>query len=242
MIVVDTSFTRGLKTCVTSLPLRVLITAGPTYEPLDPVRFLGNRSTGKMGYALAEAFAAAGATVTLVSGPTNLPDPTPAAIATVRVETATQMFAAAEAVAETADIWVFAAAVADYRPAAVAAEKIKKSSETLTLELVKNVDIAATLGRRKRPEQFAVGFALETANELAHAQEKLHRKGLDLIILNSLRDVGAGFGHDTNQVTVLDRTGPVLNFGLRKKTDLAADLVALVLARCQPPSGAGSGG
>ena len=219
------------------MPLRVLITAGPTYEPLDPVRFLGNRSTGKMGYALAEAFAAAGATVTLVSGPTNLPDPTPAAIATVRVETATQMFAAAEVVAETADIWVFAAAVADYRPAAVATEKIKKSGEILTLELVKNVDIAATLGRRKRPEQFAVGFALETTNELAHAQDKLYRKGFNLIVLNSLRDAGAGFGHDTNQVTVLDRAGQVLNFGLRKKTDLATDLVALVLARCQLPPG-----
>ena len=211
----------------------VLITAGPTYEPLDPVRFLGNRSTGKMGYALAEAFAAAGATVALISGPTHLPDPAHPAIATTRVETAADMFAAAAAVAEAADVWVFAAAVADYRPAAVAHEKIKKAGETLTLALVKNVDIAATLGQGKRPEQFAVGFALETTNELAHAQDKLRRKGFNLIVLNSLRDAGAGFGHDTNKVTVLDQAGAVLNFELKKKTDLATDLVALVLARCK---------
>ena len=132
----------------------ILLTAGPTYEPLDPVRFLGNRSTGKMGYALAEAFAAVGATVTLVSGPTWLPDPPHPAIRTVRVETAAQMFAAAAEVAPAARVWVFAAAVADYRPARVAAEKIKKAGDTLTLELVKNVDIAATLGQTKRAEQF----------------------------------------------------------------------------------------
>ena len=144
--------------------LHVLLTAGPTYEPLDPVRFLGNRSTGKMGYALAEAFAAHGADVTLVSGPSQLPDPASPRIRTVRVETAAEMFAAAAEVAEKADVWVFAAAVADYRPAHIAVDKIKKSGETLTLELVKNVDIAATLGQRKRAEQFAVGFALETTN------------------------------------------------------------------------------
>ena len=208
--------------------MHVLITAGPTYEPLDPVRFLGNRSTGKMGYALAEAFAAAGATVTLVSGPSALPDPTDPRIRTQRVETAAEMFAAAQATAEAADVWVFAAAVADYRPAQVATEKIKKSGETLTLELVKNVDIAATLGKTKRPEQFAVGFALETTNELAHAQDKLRRKNFDLIVLNSLRDAGAGFGHDTNKVTVLDAAGAMTNFDLQLKTDLAAALVQLV--------------
>ena len=209
--------------------MHVLITAGPTYEPLDPVRFLGNRSTGKMGYALAEAFAAAGATVTLVSGPSALPDPADPRIQTRRVETAADMFAAAQAVAEAADVWVFAAAVADYRPAQVASEKIKKSGDTLTLELVKNVDIAATLGKTKRPEQFAVGFALETTNELAHAQDKLRRKGFNLVILNSLRDAGAGFGHDTNKVTVLDAAGEMTNFDLQLKTDLAAALVRLVV-------------
>lgn len=210
--------------------MRVLLTAGPTYEPLDPVRFLGNRSTGKMGYALAVAFAAAGAQVTLISGPSSLPDPRSPAIRTVRVETAAQMFAVAAEVAAAADIWVFAAAVADYRPAQVVAEKIKKSGDTLTLELVRNVDIAATLGQTKRAEQFSVGFALETTNELAHAQDKLHRKNFDLVVLNSLRDAGAGFGHDTNKVRVLSAAGLVRSFELQAKTDLAHALVQLVLA------------
>ena len=211
--------------------MHVLLTAGPTYEPLDPVRFLGNRSTGKMGYALAEAFATSGATVTLVSGPVQLPAPTSPLIRTVRVETAEQMYAAAAETAPDADVWVFAAAVADYRPAHMAAEKIKKSDDTLTLELVKNVDIAATLGRMKRTEQFSVGFALETTNELAHAQDKLRRKGFDLVVLNSLRDAGAGFGHDTNKVTVLDATGQIINFELQSKADLAHGLVGLIMSR-----------
>ncbi len=211
--------------------MRVLLTAGPTYEPLDPVRFLGNRSTGKMGYALAEAFAASGATVTLISGPVALPPPVSPLVTTVRVETAQQMYEAAAQAAPLADVWVFAAAVADYRPATVAAEKIKKAGETLTLELVKNVDIAATLGQSKRAEQFAVGFALETTDELAHAKDKLHRKNFDLVVLNSLRDAGAGFGHDTNKVTVLDRAGQVLNFELQAKSELAHALVDLILNR-----------
>lgn len=211
--------------------MHILLTAGPTYEPLDPVRFLGNRSTGKMGYALAEAFAAAGASVTLVSGPTALPAPASLLVSIVRVETAQQMYEAAAEAAPRADVWVFAAAVADYRPAHVATEKIKKEGDTLTLELVKNVDIAATLGQAKRAEQFSVGFALETTNELAHAQGKLQRKNLDLVVLNSLRDAGAGFGHDTNKVTVLDRAGQVLNFELQAKLELARTLVALILTR-----------
>lgn len=214
--------------------MRVLLTAGPTYEPLDPVRFLGNRSTGKMGYALAEAFAETGAAVTLVSGPTALAAPAHPLVATVRVETAQQMYEAAAAAAPAADVWVFAAAVADYRPAQVAAEKIKKRGETLTLELVKNVDIAAALGHTKRPEQFSVGFALETTNELAHAHDKLRRKNFDLVVLNSLRDPGAGFGHDTNKVSVLDRAGQVLTFDLQAKTALARALVQLVRARLFP--------
>jgi phosphopantothenoylcysteine decarboxylase/phosphopantothenate--cysteine ligase len=211
--------------------MRVLLTAGPTYEPLDPVRFLGNRSTGKMGYALAEAFAGVGAEVTLISGPVALPPPANSLIKTVRVETAQQMYEAAAQAAPAADVWVFAAAVADYRPDNVAAEKIKKAGDTLILELVKNVDIAATLGQSKRPEQFAVGFALETTNELAHATDKLHRKNFDLVVLNSLRDTGAGFGHDTNKVSVLDRAGQVLNFELQAKTELARVLVQLIQAR-----------
>ena len=211
--------------------MRVLVTAGPTYEPIDPVRFIGNHSTGKMGYALAEAFAATNAEVTLISGPTNLPDPKHLSINTTRVETADQMYAAAAAVASTADVWVFAAAVADYKPREVAANKIKKEGETLTLELVKNVDIAAILGRTKRPEQFSVGFALETNNEEVNAREKLARKNFDLIVLNSLRDPGAGFRHDTNKVTLLEADGQMTIFELKPKAAVAEDIVRTILAR-----------
>jgi len=211
--------------------MRVLVTAGPTYEPLDPVRFIGNHSTGKMGYALAEAFAAAGAEVTLVSGPTNLPDPAHLGIKTLRVETADQMYAAAAAVAPAADVWVFAAAVADYKPREVAPNKIKKEGDTLTLELVKNVDIAATLGRMKRAEQFSVGFALETNNEEVNAREKLARKNFNLIVLNSLRDPGAGFRHDTNKVTLLEADGQMTIFELKPKAAVAQDIVRTILAR-----------
>lgn len=187
-----------------------------------------------MGYALATAFAEAGVEVTLISGPVVLPDPASPLVRTVRVETAQQMYDAAAAIAPLADGWVFAAAVADYRPATAATEKIKKEGDTLTLELVKNVDIAATLGQTKRAEQFSVGFALETTNELAHAQAKLQRKNFDLVVLNSLRDAGAGFGHDTNKVSVLDRAGQVLDFDLQAKTELARVLVRLILTRFYP--------
>ncbi|TGE25573.1 phosphopantothenoylcysteine decarboxylase [Hymenobacter aquaticus] len=210
--------------------MRVLITAGPTYEPIDPVRFIGNHSTGKMGYALAEVFAENGAQVTLISGPTNLPDPANPQIRTTRVETAAQMYAAAAAAAPTADVWVFAAAVADYRPRDVAPNKIKKDGDTLTLELVKNVDIAAALGQTKRAEQFSVGFALETNDEEAHAQGKLRRKNFDLIVLNSLRDPGAGFRHDTNKVTLLDAAGQKTIFELKPKSAVAHDIVRTVFA------------
>jgi len=212
-------------------PMRVLITAGPTYEPIDPVRFIGNHSTGKMGYALAEAFAATGAIVTLVSGPTNLANPAHPRIQTVRVDTADQMYAAAAAIAPDADVWVFAAAVADYKPRDVAANKIKKEGDTLTLELVKNVDIAATLGKTKRAEQFSVGFALETNNEEVNAREKLARKNFDLVVLNSLRDPGAGFRHDTNKVTLLEADGQMTTFELKPKAAVAADIVRTIFAR-----------
>ncbi|MBX0292082.1 phosphopantothenoylcysteine decarboxylase [Hymenobacter sp. HSC-4F20] len=211
--------------------MRVLLTAGPTYEPLDPVRFIGNHSTGKMGYALAETFAAEGAEVVLISGPTSLPDPAHPRIRTQRVQTADEMYAAAAAVAPTAAIWVFAAAVADYKPAHIAENKIKKAGATLTLELVKNVDIAATLGQTKRPGQFSVGFALETENEQAHALDKLRRKHFDLVVLNSLRDAGAGFRHDTNKVTLLAADGQVTTFPVKPKSEVARDIVHTVLAR-----------
>ncbi|WP_173664819.1 phosphopantothenoylcysteine decarboxylase domain-containing protein [Solirubrum puertoriconensis] len=216
--------------------MRVLLTAGPTYEPIDPVRFIGNHSTGKMGYALAEEFASAGFEVTLVSGPTNLGIEHPA-VQVIRVQTAHEMYDAAAAVAPHADIWVFAAAVADYRPSTVATEKIKKrddgTDETLVLELVKNIDIAATLGQTKRPEQFSVGFALETQDELRHAQDKLRRKNFDLVVLNSLRDAGAGFRHDTNKITLVDANGATA-FELKPKAAVAHDIVSAIVARLQP--------
>lgn len=208
----------------------VLVTAGPTYEALDPVRFIGNHSTGKMGYALAEAWAETGATVTLVSGPTALPDPTNPRIRTVRVASGREMLVACEAVAAECRVWVFAAAVADYRPAEVSPTKIKKADERLTLELVKNVDIAATLGLTKQPEQFSVGFALETNDELTYARAKLVSKNFDLVVLNSLADPGAGFAHDTNQVTLVDAHGAV-PLPLQVKTAVARAIVAAVQAR-----------
>jgi phosphopantothenoylcysteine decarboxylase/phosphopantothenate--cysteine ligase len=214
---------------------RVLLTAGPTYEPIDPVRFIGNHSTGKMGYALAEAFAGAGFQVTLVSGPTILSVENPS-IQLVRVQTAAEMYAAAAEVAPQADIWVFAAAVADYRPRTVAPEKIKKHEDDpedkLVLELVKNVDIAATLGQTKRAEQFSVGFALETQNELPNAQSKLRRKNFDMVVLNSLRDAGAGFRHDTNKITLVE-ADRVTTFDLKPKAEVARDIVSAILARVQ---------
>jgi phosphopantothenoylcysteine decarboxylase/phosphopantothenate--cysteine ligase len=209
--------------------MHVLITAGPTYEPIDPVRFIGNHSTGKMGYALAEAFAARGANVALVSGPTQLKIQHPL-IDIVSVQTADEMYAAAAKIATHADVWVFAAAVADYKPKSMAVNKIKKEGDTLTLELVQNIDIAATLGQQKRPEQFSVGFALETNNEEAHARAKLQRKNFDLIVLNSLRDTGAGFGHDTNKVTLLTAGGQMSIFDLKPKAEVAHDIVQTVLA------------
>lgn len=216
--------------------MHVLLTAGPTYEPIDPVRFIGNHSTGKMGYALAAEFARQGWQVTLVSGPTSQTITHPL-VTVVPVQTAQQMYEAAAAAAPRADVWVFAAAVADYRPSTVATEKIKKrddgTDETLTIELVKNVDIAATLGQTKRPEQFSVGFALETQDELRNAQHKLRRKGFDLVVLNSLRDAGAGFRHDTNKITLVE-ANQVTTFELKPKADVARDIVSAILARLQP--------
>lgn len=204
---------------------KVLITAGPTHEPIDPVRFVGNHSTGKMGFALAEAFASMGAEVEVVSGP-GTASTSNNRIKVVRVGSAVEMLEAAEASFNSADIVVFAAAVADYRPDNPAAEKIKKSDDTLTLQLVKNPDIAATLGKRKK-KQFTVGFALETTNELEHAKEKLHKKNFDVIVLNSLKDAGAGFAHDTNKITILDASG-AKSFDLKSKQEVAYDIAEVV--------------
>lgn len=208
---------------------KVLITAGPTHEKIDPVRFIGNCSSGKMGYALAEECAARGAEVTLVSGPVAIRTSNPS-IRVVDVESARDMLAACEEAFPSADIAVMCAAVADYAPAEVADRKIKREhSEVPVIHLVKNPDIAATLGSRKRPGQILVGFALETDHELDNAAEKLHRKNLDMIVLNSLRDKGAGFGTDTNKVSIIRRDGSREDFGLKPKREVAADIVSSVI-------------
>jgi len=206
---------------------RVLITAGPTQEAIDPVRYISNHSTGKMGYAIADAFARAGAAVTLVSGPTALPLPHPA-VRRIDVRSAEQMFVATQAEFTNADITILSAAVADYTPAHPADRKIKKKEATFQIDLTKTVDIAATLGQQKRTGQWMMGFALETDNEEENARKKLISKNLDWIVLNSLRNTGAGFGHDTNKITVIDKAGQTLNFDLKSKADVARDLLGLV--------------
>ncbi len=206
---------------------KILLTAGPTQEPIDPVRYISNHSTGKMGYALARAFALAGAEVTLVSGPTalSLPEPT---INRVAVRSAREMYEAANVAFADADLTVLNAAVADYTPVHVADRKIKKKEAVFSLELTKTTDIAAELGRHKQPGQWMMGFALETDNELENARKKLISKNLDWIVLNSLQDAGAGFGHDTNKITVIGADGSTLDFDLKTKDEVAADLVAVV--------------
>jgi len=208
---------------------KVLITAGPTYEAIDPVRFIGNRSSGKMGIALAEEFARRGATVDVILGPSQL-TPRGETIHLTKVESAQQMYEAAQLHFEKAHIAVLAAAVADYRPAEVAAQKIKKKTDELTLKLAKTPDIAASLGQQKRPDQLLIGFALETNDALENARSKLQRKNLDLIILNSLSDAGAGFHHDTNKVSIVYPGNKVENFELKTKAAVAKDIVDAVLA------------
>lgn len=206
---------------------KVLITAGPTHEALDPVRYIGNHSTGKMGFLVAETFANQGADVTLVSGPShchlkNLK------INLVQVKSAQEMYEACEKHFAGADISILAAAVADYRPKQVAAKKIKKSDPEFQLELVKTIDIAATLGQKKKSGQWVVGFALETDHEQENAFKKLQAKNLDLIVLNSLNDKGAGFGHDTNQVTFIDKHNNIQKNKLKDKQAVAADLANII--------------
>lgn len=205
----------------------VLITAGPTQEPIDPVRYVSNHSTGKMGFAIAHAFALAGADVTLVAGPTALPTPD-ATIRRIDVRSAQEMYEATAQVFPSATVTILNAAVADYTPAHPADKKIKKTDAQFAIELIKTVDIAATLGAQKQPGQWLMGFALETDNERANALGKLHRKNLDWIVLNSLRDSGAGFGHDTNKITVIDRQEVVREFELKSKEEVAGDLLAII--------------
>jgi phosphopantothenoylcysteine decarboxylase / phosphopantothenate---cysteine ligase len=202
----------------------ILITSGPTQEALDPVRFISNHSSGKMGLALANRLAQAGANVTLVNGPSALPVNNPK-INLVKVRSANDMYQACKIHFPTAHITIFAAAVADYTPSHVADKKIKKKEANFDIHLEKTVDIAATLGQEKKTGQSIVGFALETDNELANAQDKLERKNLDMIVLNSLQTAGAGFGHDTNQVTIIHKNGQPITFDLKTKTEVANDIV-----------------
>jgi len=206
----------------------VLVTAGPTHEAIDPVRFIGNHSSGKMGFAIAESLANLGATVTLVSGPTALHTSHPN-VSVKKVMSAQEMYEACVAVFPKTHIAVLAAAVADYKPTVKADQKIKKKDETLTIELTKTQDIAAALGKLKHNGQVIVGFALETEHEHENALKKLEAKNFDLIVLNSLNDSGAGFGHDTNKITLIDRNHTVKSFDLKNKKEVARDIVSAIL-------------
>ena len=203
---------------------RVLVTAGPTYEKIDPVRFIGNYSSGKMGFALAEELAERGAEVVLVAGPVALRTEH-AAVRRIDVESAEEMHAAAVAEFPYCDAAILSAAVADFTPKDRAGEKIKRGKEDMRLELAPTKDIAAALGRLKKPGQVVAGFALETCDEENNAETKLRRKNFDFIVLNSLRDEGAGFGVDTNKVTIIDREGRKQACGLKSKREVAKDIV-----------------
>lgn len=208
---------------------RVVVTAGPTYENIDPVRFIGNYSSGKMGFAIAEEFASRGAEVTLVAGPSRL-SVSDSRINRVDVTSAREMCVAALDASGSADYVVLAAAVADYAPAEVSDKKIKRENkDEVTLRLVRNPDIAAAIGERKNG-QVLVGFALETDNEVENAVKKLKKKNLDWIVLNSLRDPEAGFMKDTNKITMLSADGEALKFGAKSKAEVAKDIVDGVTA------------
>jgi len=201
-----------------------LITAGPTREPIDPVRFISNYSSGKMGIALAENALSRGAEVTLILGPTDL-KPKSNAIKIVAVNSAREMYEATAQYFSQSDVIIFAAAVADYTPKYPALNKIKKSKNEFVLELTKTKDIAQELGKLKSAQQICIGFALETELEMEHAKAKLLKKNLDFIVLNSLRDAGAGFQSDTNKISIIDKSGNVVKFDLKHKDDTAADIL-----------------
>jgi phosphopantothenoylcysteine decarboxylase / phosphopantothenate---cysteine ligase len=212
------------------LPLKgkkILITAGPTYEAIDPVRFIGNHSSGKMGYAIAESAAQLGANVTLISGPVRIQTEN-SLIHLEKVTTAQEMYDAALQSFASCHIAILSAAVSDYRPANVVSQKIKKKEGKLTIQLEKTEDILASLGKSK-DRQFLVGFALETENELENAKTKLKKKNLDLIVLNSLNDRGAGFGTDTNKVTFITRSNKVIPFEVKSKKEVAYDILQHII-------------
>jgi phosphopantothenoylcysteine decarboxylase/phosphopantothenate--cysteine ligase len=209
---------------------KALVTAGPTYEAIDPVRFVGNHSTGKMGIAIAKALRARGAEVELVLGPVSADLQVPG-IRVTRVQTAEEMYNACHMLFPQSDITVMAAAVADYTPKEKSSEKIKKKQDEWTLSFVRTRDILKSLGAGKKQHQLLVGFALETTSEKEHALEKLHGKNADMIVLNSLKDPGAGFGHDTNKVTIFDREGNQFDFDTKSKDAVAGDIADLITRR-----------
>lgn len=209
------------------LPLKgkkALVTAGPTFEKIDPVRFIGNFSSGKMGFALALELANKGADVTLVAGPVKETITHPM-VKLKKVMSADEMFEVCKTEFVHTDIAIMAAAVADYKPAAIAPEKVKKNEELWSLPMVKTVDIASSLGAMKRQDQILIGFALETEDELKNAEKKLEKKNLDFIVLNSLKDEGAGFGTDTNKITLIWPGNKSKEFGLKAKSKVAEDIV-----------------
>jgi phosphopantothenoylcysteine decarboxylase/phosphopantothenate--cysteine ligase len=203
---------------------KVLITAGPTREAIDPVRYISNHSSGKMGYAIAESFLEKGVEVILISGPVNLKLEHPN-LTTVKINSASEMYLACCRFFEHIDIAVFAAAVADYRPKIVAEQKIKKDDATFSIQMVKNIDIAFEFGKTKKTNQLAVGFALETNDELKHAVSKLDKKNLDIIILNSMNDENATFGFDTNKISVIKNDLTQKIYPLKSKAEVAEDIL-----------------
>ena len=207
---------------------KAIVTAGPTYEHIDPVRFIGNHSSGKMGLAIAKELHNRGADVTLIMGPSQLVF-SANGISLIKVTTAEEMYAATNELFDKADIAVMAAAVADYAPVVKAGEKIKKNEEKITIELAKTKDILKSLGEKKKPGQVLVGFALETNNEKVNAIDKLKNKKADMIVLNSLRDAGAGFGYDTNKITIFDKGGQEFDFATKTKEEAAKDIIDTII-------------
>jgi phosphopantothenoylcysteine decarboxylase / phosphopantothenate---cysteine ligase len=206
---------------------QILVTAGPTHEPIDPVRFIGNASSGKMGIALATELHNRGASVTLIIGPTS--EAIPVSIECIRVKTAEEMYTACMSKFESMDWAIMCAAVADYTPVKVEDQKIKKQDDHLAIQLKKTKDILAALGSQKKQHQCVVGFALETSNEKAFALGKLSAKNADLIVLNSLNDRGAGFGHDTNKITIFDKKGQEYHFDTKSKKEVAIDIINTII-------------
>ena len=205
---------------------KVLVSAGPTYEEIDPVRFIGNRSSGKMGIAIANAFAHEGAEVTLVLGPTHLSPNS--SVKCIRVESSNEMYGHCVELFKKIDIAIMSAAVADYKAADYSSQKIKKKEDTFQINLTKTVDILAELGKQKK-QQCLVGFALETENVIEYATKKIKAKNLDFIVANSLQDAGAGFATDTNKITIIDQGGKVFDYGLKNKEDVARDILNFTL-------------